>query len=122
MYPNRPYRRRIPWFLLIGMVFLVAMVVILIVLLFTGAFGVSGHPFLGAWGGLLFVFLVLWIGFFLVRIAFWGQRMRYRGAGGGYAHPDPAVMVARRRYARGEITREQYDQIMADLGRQPPLP
>jgi hypothetical protein len=26
-------------------------------------------------------------------------------------------MAARQRYARGEITREQYDQIMTDLGR-----
>ena len=31
--------------------------------------------------------------------------------------PDPALTVARERYARGEITREQYGQIVQDLFR-----
>jgi uncharacterized membrane protein len=31
-------------------------------------------------------------------------------------------MIARMRYARGEITKEQYDQIMKDLGRRPGAP
>ncbi len=124
MYAPRPFRRPTPWLLILGLAILFAMLGILLFVLFAGGFGTfSGHPFFGLWGGFLLIFLLLWIGFFVVRIAFWGQRMRYRGAGGGgYAHPDPAVMVARRRYARGEITREQYDQLMADLGRRPPLP
>lgn len=29
---------------------------------------------------------------------------------------DPAVMVARERYARGEITREEFEEIRATLG------
>jgi uncharacterized membrane protein len=31
-------------------------------------------------------------------------------------------MVARMRYARGEITKEQFDQIMQDLRREPGSP
>jgi uncharacterized membrane protein len=30
---------------------------------------------------------------------------------------DPAVIAARERYARGEITREEYDEILTDLAR-----
>ena len=59
----------------------------------------------------------------LVRVAFWASR---RGAGGGGPRGrgfDPAIMEARRRYARGEITREQFEQIVTDLRRPPgPLP
>jgi putative membrane protein len=96
---------------------LVAVVVIVVVLAFTGAFGTyGGRPIFGFWGGFLLLFLILWVGFFVVRMLFWSRRLRY-GAGGGYARRDPAVMVARERYARGQITREQYDQIMNDLGR-----
>ncbi len=118
MYPYGPRRRRFPLLAVIAIVFLAAMASILIFLLLSGGFGSSGgHPFFGAWGGLLLVFVLLWIGFFAVRIAFWSTRLRGRGGAGPYGHPDPAVMVARRRYARGEITREQYDQIMTDLER-----
>lgn len=35
---------------------------------------------------------------------------------GGMQQRDPAVDAARERYARGEITKEQLDQIMKDLG------
>jgi uncharacterized membrane protein len=123
VYPGRPVRRRTPWFLIVGLAIVVALVVILVALLVSGAFGPSaGRPYYGPWGGFLLVFLLVWIVFFAVRVVFWSQRMHFVGAGPGYSRPDPAVMVARRRYARGEITREQYDQIMSDLGRKPPLP
>lgn len=123
MYPERPQRPRWPWILLVALAALVAVVVVVVVLAVAGVFGAPyGRPFFGFWGGFLLLFLVLWVGFFVVRMVFWTQRARYRGGGRGYGHPDPAVMVARRRYASGEITREQYDQIMVDLGRHRPPP
>ena len=123
MYPYRPVRPRWPLFILIALVALMAIVVIVVVLAVTGAFGNPvNHPLFGFWGGLLLVFLVLWVGFFAVRMVFWSRAMRYRGGVAGYARPDPAVMVARRRYARGEISREQYDQILNDLQRRPRSP
>lgn len=72
-------------------------------------------------------FLILIIGFWCIRIAMWSTRGygRYggsygRGSGSGYGGPrrggwDPAIMEARRRYARGEITREQFLQIVRDI-------
>jgi hypothetical protein len=67
-----------------------------------------------------FLFFLLFL-FLLFRLAWWGA-----GWGGGrwgywrpYGHwggwPGGAEEIARQRYARGEITREQYTQILNDL-------
>lgn len=108
------------WWVALG-VGITAMAVLLIVLLLlaTGTItfgGAGGRPYFGFYGGFFLVFILLWVSFFVVRVIFWSGRAR---GGYGYNHPrrDPAVMAARQRYARGEITREQYDQIMTDLGR-----
>jgi len=94
--------------------------VLLFVILNGGWYAAGYHPVFGVFGGLLLVFLLLWIGFFVVRMVFWSRAWGRRG--NAYGRPDPAVMMARRRYARGEITREQYDQIMTDLERRRPQP
>ena len=58
----------------------------------------------------------------LIRIAFWTQRRAAFGPGEpGPRRFDPAIHAARQRYARGEITREQFQQIVTDL-RRPPVP
>ncbi len=129
-YGYAPPRRRIRWVpIVIAGLFVVVALILLLVLLYPASFGISTgssaryYPF----GGVLFLFFILIIGFFIVRVAFWGTRMsryqqRYgRGNGGNYGMNRPA-MVARMRYARGEITREQYDQIMQDLQRPPGPP
>ncbi|MGA9840092.1 MAG: hypothetical protein WBF81_08645 [Thermoplasmata archaeon] len=102
----------------VGLAIIVVLVVLLL-LFWTGTIGVrsgSPRPYFGYWGGFFLIFILIWVSFLVIRIAFWSARVR----GGGYGRGprrDPAVMVARQRYARGEITREQYDQIMTDLGR-----
>ena len=102
---------------------MVAILLIVGLLVYTGSLGLGAgpRPYYGYWGGFFLLILLLWVSFFLIRMAFWSsrgaRRQYYRqpyGPGGGR---DPAVMVARQRYARGEITREQYDQIMTDLER-----
>lgn len=85
-----------------------------------GAFGVTtryGFPFAG---GFLGIFLILWGTLLLVRAAVRVGRYRY-GAGPPGRRFDPAILAARQRYARGEITREQFQQIVTDL-RPPPGP
>lgn len=81
-----------------------------------------GFPFRGLW------FLLAALLFFgLVRRAFWGPwwwrggfgRGAYGCGWGGRA--DDAYHILRERYARGEITKDQYDAMMRDLG-QPPQP
>ena len=127
-----PPRRRIHWLpIIIGLIFVVAATVILLVLLYPASFGIS--PPSGAYrfplfGGFFFFFFILIVLFFIVRVAFWstrtsryGQRYGSNYPPGGYG-PNRPAQVARMRYARGEITKEQYDQIMRDLGRPPGAP
>jgi uncharacterized membrane protein len=114
-------RRRRLW--LVGAIVLVviAVVGVLALLYLNGFFGpspVGDHPYFGFFGGFLLLFVIVWLGFFLLRISFWSARTQSAGPYGGPRRgPDPAVVIARQRYARGEISREQYDQIMTDLGR-----
>jgi uncharacterized membrane protein len=88
-------------------------------------YGYYGNMMGGGWfGGLLmlffsalvvagFVILVLW--------AVWASSGGHTVAGGvprqpGAAGHDEAVSIAKRRLASGEITKEQYDEIMRTLG------
>ncbi|MGA8665217.1 MAG: hypothetical protein WB809_09210 [Thermoplasmata archaeon] len=122
-YGNAPPRRPVwPWILLAGV--LVAIVLIVVYLLYLGPFsgtGSGGRPYYPFYGGFFLVFLLVWVGFFALRMALWrGYRGRYgQGNGPGGRRRDPALMMARQRYARGEITREQYEQIVSDLTRRP---
>lgn len=62
-------------------------------------------------GFLIFIFLI----FLVARWFFWGWGWR-RGYYRGYAHHVDATEILKQRYARGEITKEQFDQMMKDLG------
>ncbi len=130
-YPRGPPRRRVPWFFNgLFVLFAAVSVVLLLVLLFPASFGyhpVAGGfgPF-GLFGGFLLFFLFIMVVLGVVRIALWSSRGRgdyrsgYGGGGGGRRYG--AFAIARERYARGEITREQFDQIMQDLQRRPGYP
>jgi putative membrane protein len=127
--PDRP--SRVHWLpYVIAAVFVGIALLFLAVIAFPGAFGISGPAYssrYGLFGGFFGLFFLLLICFFIVRVVFWGTRAgRYGGRnrygpGGGYGSNRP-MMVARMRYARGEITREQYDQIVQDLSRPPGTP
>ncbi len=125
MYRGPARRHWTAWVLGVAVAIL-ALVVVLILLGGMGAFGgprLRG-PLFGFWGGFLLLFLFVWVAFFLVRVAFWSSR-RARWAEGRdrrYGGPGPAVEIVRQRYARGEISREQFDQVMTDLTRRHPPP
>ncbi|MBU4557145.1 MAG: SHOCT domain-containing protein [Actinobacteria bacterium] len=78
----------------------------------------------GWFGGLLFLLFgaVVLVG--IVLLVIWAVRASggghpvasaYPGAPGAAGH-DEAVAIAKRRFAGGEITREQFDEIMRTLG------
>ncbi len=120
-YPDRPRPRVWPLVVVSVLVFVVGVV---LVLLFLESGGYFGGVHSGRTGGIFYygffpIFLVLLLALFLVRIVFWSRMWGYRGARHGYGRPhrDPAVMTVRQRFARGEITREQYDQLMSELTR-----
>lgn len=74
----------------------------------------------GAWGWLgMILNLVIWIGLFttLVLLVVWTiRRARVPAAQGLHASVQPtAKEILQARYAQGEITREQYLQMLDDL-------
>jgi len=96
-------------------------VIAVFLLLLAGGFlpsGGSGRFYGGGWFfGFFLILPLLWLSFFAVRVYFWRHRARAGGPRGPGTLRDPAVATARARYARGEISREQFDQILTDLGR-----
>jgi putative membrane protein len=53
----------------------------------------------------------------IVALVIWAVRSS-SGRSGGTSERDPdALEIARRRYARGEISKEQFEQLKNDLGR-----
>jgi putative membrane protein len=77
-------------------------------------------PFHFSWLG---VFFLIFLAFLVARwLFFWPWRERGGGEGGYHSgrqqqRPDAASIV-KERYAKGEITREQFEQMLRDLQRQ----
>lgn len=73
-----------------------------------------GWPFFFPFGFLIFVIGV----FFVFRLAFWGWGW---GSGRGYyrgywrADAPSALEILNRRYARGDISKEQYEQMKGEI-------
>jgi uncharacterized membrane protein len=128
-YSDRPRGPRIRWFVIGITVMIAGLALLLLVLaLFPASFGLNGTSYpgrFGPFGGAFFFLFLLILVFFVVRVLFWGSRAarnRERMGSGGPYGPNRPIMVARMRYARGEITKAQYDQIVSDLRRGPGSP
>ncbi len=83
-----------------------------------GGFGWGAMLAMGLFGLLIIAGLVLLI-VWAVRAGEHQHRGYYYGAP---QQRDAAVQAARERYARGEISKEQYDEIMRNLGYPPSAP
>ncbi len=68
-------------------------------------------PFFGF--GWFFGFFWIFILFFALRWLLWPSRWGYRRS--YWRYHDDAYYTLRERYARGEITKEQFEQMMRDL-------
>jgi putative membrane protein len=67
-----------------------------------------------------FGFLIFFVIFFVVRALFWGWGWGWRGGySRGYwqhrGYYGDATEILKQRYAKGEITKDQFDQMMRDL-------
>jgi putative membrane protein len=63
------------------------------------------------------VFGMIWMVVFwggIIALIVWGVT-RATSGGGGVGQQDSPLEIARRRYASGEITREQFEQLRHDL-------
>lgn len=65
-------------------------------------------------GELLSVLIVAFVILFLARVLFWRSRRVYWKEVRRRREP---VLILRERYARGEITKEKYDEMMEELTR-----
>ena len=77
-------------------------------------YGMAPQPY-GWWpwppfGWFLFIPL-FFLAFFALRLFWWGLW----GGSGWYLHEDSAMQLLRERFARGELTREQFEQMRRDL-------
>jgi uncharacterized membrane protein len=76
----------------------------------------------GWWGGPLHVIVFLLLLALLVAGVVWlvrhfsGGALAPAAAGPALAGPDPAVAALRMRYAKGEVSREEFQHTMEDLG------
>jgi putative membrane protein len=100
----------------LGIVGLIAVIGVSIALSFyfgprpPGAFYYPFFPFHFGWlGGIFLIFIVFWI----ARWFFWPWRGGYYCK---YQHSN-AESILKERYAKGEITKEQFEQMMRDLER-----
>ncbi len=83
----------------------------------TGMYGYYPHSFFFFPFGFLIFFFVI---FFVARGLFWGWGWGWRGGySRGYWHNrgyyGDATEILKQRYAKGEITKDQFDQMMRDL-------
>lgn len=79
----------------------------------------GGYGMMSGWG--FFIGVTFWLLMLagLVLLVVWAVRtMSHGGGGGGAGKPpaDEACTIARTRYAKGEITKEQYEEICRTLG------
>ena len=69
----------------------------------------------GVMGFILLCFLIMMV----LRFTVWGSWNHWMGCGvgrmGGMSGSMDAEEILRQRYARGEVTKEQYDQMLRDL-------
>jgi uncharacterized membrane protein len=106
---TKPPNRALGWLLALPLGMVIAFVVFLL-------FATSGHYFVGEF---IVIFLAVFAIIFFVRLWYQQSRRNYWHA---RMQANAPARILRQRYARGEISREQFQQMMRDLreGHQPP--
>ena len=72
------------------------------------------HPEYMWWGG-MWIFPIITILFILLVVYLLFGRTGFRPPSAGETHPESPSDILKRRYARGEISKEEFDQMRKDL-------
>ena len=111
MNSNREFRRHRPFWIWIPLIFVAGIVSVFAIAYLFGSFPAGLYPpfyYFPFW----IIFPLFFFGlFFAFRWWGWGCWWGSRG----YYYSDPALEVLRERFARGEITKEQYEEMQKDL-------
>src|SRR5215469_11574301 len=116
---SKSLRRYVVWGLL-GLIILVGASIAASVVFFVSRSSATSYPFFpfpffpfhfGFLGIILLLFIIFWV----ARWGFWPWNGRRRDYYSEYR--DQADEILRERYAKGEITKEQFEQMMQDLKR-----
>jgi putative membrane protein len=83
-----------------------------------GGYDGAGWPFFHGFGWLFIVLsgIVIAAAILAMLRALGRQQRAGDGGGPGDAEPDRALAILRERYARGELTKEQFEQMRRELG------
>ena len=115
---SKSLRRYVVWGLL-GLIIIVGASIATSVAFFVSRSSATSYPsfpiFFPIHFGFLGVILLLFIIFWVARWWFWPWNGRHRAYYSEYR--DQADEILRERYAKGEITKEQFEQMMQDLKR-----
>lgn len=98
-----------------GGLLLVGLIAFLLTAAFHPYYNTGLMPYYGGWWfffpfGFFFIFFII---FAVSRLIFWPWGWGWRR--GYWYHQDEAAEILRQRYARGEITKDQFAQMMRDL-------
>ena len=79
-----------------------------------GGWGIMGPGMMGGYGGAMGWMGIFWI--VVVGLVIWAVSAAIRGSSqDSSGHPESALEVLKRRYARGEINKAEYDEKKKDL-------
>jgi len=89
----------------------IGLIIVVLLLFYLLAFRRGYFP-----GELLLIFVVIFLGLFVVRSLYWRSRRKYWRE--RFKKNEPGRII-RQRYARREITKDQFDQMLRDLTQKP---
>jgi len=89
----------------------IGLIIVLVLLLYFLTFRVGYFP-----GELLVIFVAIFLVLFVIRSLYWRSRRKYWRE---RLRRNEPIRIIRQRYARGEITKEQFDQMLRDLAQKP---
>ena len=75
-----------------------------------------GYGYGMGFGGFGWIGMIIFLALVVVGVILLVRAMSNQSPGGSHAQHDRALGVARERYARGELTKEQFEVIRHDLG------